>query len=58
MATTKEAIGSKPIHMLYENELLAEIEDYRYKNRFPSRAEAIKALVRRGLDSEKKKAAK
>ena len=51
------AIGpskAKAIHMVYEPGLLKEIEDYRYRNRFPTRVEAIKALLKAGLTSEKK----
>ena len=40
--------------MLYENDLLELIEDYRFKNRFPSRAEAVKALIKLGLEVAKK----
>jgi len=42
------------IHMLYENDLLEQIEDYRFKNRFPTRAEAVKALIKLGLEATKK----
>jgi metal-responsive CopG/Arc/MetJ family transcriptional regulator len=53
-APTTETAGGKAIHMVYENDLLEEIEDYRYRNRFPTRVDAIKALLRTALASEKK----
>lgn len=33
--------------------LVAQIDDYRWANRIPSRAEAIRQLVRKGLRSPK-----
>jgi hypothetical protein len=51
---TMESNESKAIHMLYEKELLDRIEDYRYRNRFPTRVEAIKALLNLALEGEKK----
>ncbi len=45
--------NGQPFHMLYENELMKEIENFRYENRIPSRAETIKALVRLGLTASK-----
>lgn len=53
-----ESSDAKAIHMLYEKELLERIEDYRYRNRFPTRVEAIKALLNTALESEKKAGAK
>jgi len=53
-----ETSDAKAIHMLYEKELLDRIEDYRYRNRFPTRVEAIKALLNIALEGEKKKAGK
>ncbi|HEY3936197.1 MAG TPA: hypothetical protein VGL97_02105 [Bryobacteraceae bacterium] len=53
-----ESSDAKAIHMLYAKELLDRIEDYRYRNRFPTRVQAIKALLHIALESEKKKAAK
>jgi hypothetical protein len=55
----KPALGSSPadgkaIHMVYEKELLDRIEDYRFRNRYPTRVEAIKALLNTALDLEKK----
>lgn len=50
--TAPEPPRSKAVHMLYESELLEQLEDYRFRNRFPSRAEAIKALLRKALEGE------
>lgn len=33
-------------------ELLERIDDYRYRNRIPSRAEAIRRLVEKALEAE------
>lgn len=54
MPPPKPKTDKIPIHMLYERELMKEIEDFRYKNRFPTRVETITALVRLGLDAAKK----
>ena len=35
-------------------ELIAQIDDYRWANRLPSRAEAIRQLVKEGLRKEPK----
>jgi metal-responsive CopG/Arc/MetJ family transcriptional regulator len=34
-------------------ELIAQIDEYRWANRLPSRAEAIRQLVREGLQAKK-----
>ena len=34
--------------------LVQAIDDYRFSNRFPSRAEAIRELIRRGLEASGK----
>jgi metal-responsive CopG/Arc/MetJ family transcriptional regulator len=36
-------------------ELIAQIDDYRWANRLPSRAEAIRQLIKEGLRKEAKK---
>jgi metal-responsive CopG/Arc/MetJ family transcriptional regulator len=41
--------ATKPIHMLLEQDLLEQIENFRYSNRYPTRVETIKALIKRGL---------
>lgn len=53
MQQTSEIADTKPIHMHLETELVKQIEDYRYANRFPTRVEAIKALLRAGLSTAK-----
>lgn len=42
------------LSFVVEEELLKKIDDYRFKKRFASRAEAIRALIRAGLNAEKK----
>ncbi len=39
-------------------ELLQAVDDYRFENRLPSRAEAIRALLRAGLEASGKAEAK
>jgi metal-responsive CopG/Arc/MetJ family transcriptional regulator len=46
------------ITMIFPEELLKRVEDYRYENRIPSRTEAIRQLLEKGLklnDKENKK---
>ena len=38
-----------------EQALLEKIEDFRFNNRIPSRAEAVRELLRKGLKSTEKK---
>jgi T5orf172 domain len=45
----------KPLHIYLEVSLFKEIDDYRFANRFPKRAHAVKALLRIGLAQENKK---
>ncbi len=40
------------INIIIEEELLAAIEDYRYKNHIPSRTEAIRDLIRAALTAK------
>lgn len=47
MPTVKQT--GQPIHIVIPEDLMTGIEDFRYQNRIPSRAETIKALVRLGL---------
>jgi metal-responsive CopG/Arc/MetJ family transcriptional regulator len=42
----------EPIHMLYEVALLKRVDDFRFRHRFPSRAEAIRWLVKTALDAK------
>jgi hypothetical protein len=44
---------TQAIHLLLENELLEQIEDFRFKNRFHTRIETIKALLKLGLQGGK-----
>jgi hypothetical protein len=37
------------MHMLIEKSLVKQIEDYRFQYRYPTRIEAVKALIRYGL---------
>jgi metal-responsive CopG/Arc/MetJ family transcriptional regulator len=37
------------ITMIFPEELLQRVEDYRYENRIPSRTEAIRQLLEKGL---------
>jgi metal-responsive CopG/Arc/MetJ family transcriptional regulator len=46
--------NAKPIHIFIEQALIEEIEDYRFRHRFPTRVEAIRALLRLGLETDKK----
>ena len=44
----------KPRIMLTLDEnLLEDIDDYRYKNRIPSRSEAIRKLIKKSLSKKK-----
>jgi len=46
--------SKKPfLSFVIEEDFLKEIDDYRFNNRFPSRAEAIKYLIRLGLNHHK-----
>jgi len=37
------------VTMIFPEELLKRVEDYRYENRIPSRTEAIRQLLEKGL---------
>ena len=43
------------ILLTLSEELLEEIDDYRYKNRIPARTEAIRQLIRKSLPKKKVK---
>jgi metal-responsive CopG/Arc/MetJ family transcriptional regulator len=46
--------SDKPVvNFVIEEDLLKKIDDYRFEKRFPSRAAAIKNLIRIGLEQEK-----
>lgn len=40
------------ILVTFPNDLLQEIEDYKFDNRFPNRNEAIRDLIKKGLEKE------
>lgn len=37
----------------HDAEFIARVDDYRYANRIPTRSEAIRTLVRKGLEAER-----
>lgn len=43
------------ISVLFEKDTLAAIDDFRYKNRFPSRTEAIRWLIEYALKQKPKR---
>jgi metal-responsive CopG/Arc/MetJ family transcriptional regulator len=43
------------ILLTLSEELLEEIDDYRYKNRIPARTEAIRQLIKKALPKKKSK---
>lgn len=46
---------SRYVNVLLEDELLRRIDDFRFENRLPSRTEAIRRLIERGLGSDQAK---
>ena len=45
----------KPRYMIsVDDDMFAEIEDFRYEKRFPTRSEATAELIRLGLEAIKK----
>ncbi|GAA3722993.1 hypothetical protein GCM10022378_11320 [Salinicoccus jeotgali] len=51
MAVDKEK--NRQVLVTFTNEQLKRIEDYQFENRIPSRTEAIRDLVDKGLESAK-----
>jgi hypothetical protein len=51
MSTTTNGRGERLQIMLFAEELTA-LDDFRFKERMPSRAAAVRELLRRGLASE------
>ena len=47
-----ESTRDERLQIMLNAEELAMIDDWRFKTRMPSRAAAIRELLRRGLDSE------
>lgn len=41
------------IAITVDDEMLAELEDYRFNNRFPTRASALVSLVVKGMEAVK-----
>ena len=52
LATQIAAMGveSKYVNVLFDEKLLSRVEDFRFKNRFASRTEAIRWLIKAALD--------
>ena len=49
--------SDKPqILFVLDNDLLNQIEDFRYENRIPSRSEAVRKLIEEGLKKHEKTA--
>jgi metal-responsive CopG/Arc/MetJ family transcriptional regulator len=47
------------VTMIFTEELLKRVDDYRYDNRIPTRAEAIRKIIEKGLkELEKSKSSK
>lgn len=42
------------VNIQLHKEMLALIDDYRFKNRIPSRAEAVRKLIEMGLSGSKR----
>jgi len=42
------------IILVMEEDLMQRIEDFRYENRIPTRSEAVRQLIKRGLPKSKK----
>ena len=42
------------LHMMLEPEFVERIDEYRYKNKIPSRSEAIRRLVEESLERAEK----
>ena len=43
------------ILVVIDKDLLKKVEDFRYDNRIPSRSEAVRELIKKGLKVPKKK---
>jgi metal-responsive CopG/Arc/MetJ family transcriptional regulator len=46
------------ITMVFSEKLLEQVEDYRYENRIPTRTEAIRQLLEKGLKQYEKETKK
>lgn len=54
MAWKKTKNARPTITLTIDEELLKELEDYRFDNRLPNRSQAIAELLRKGMEIEKK----
>lgn len=52
----KEALGAK-FQLMIEPSLIERIDDWRFENRIPSRAKAVRCLVLTALDQKHEKSA-
>jgi metal-responsive CopG/Arc/MetJ family transcriptional regulator len=44
--------GKQYVNVLFEEKLLSRIDDFRFKQRFQSRTEAIRWLIKAALDAK------
>lgn len=47
------ALKMEKTQIQHDSEFIARVDDYRYANRIPTRSEAIRRLVRKGLEAER-----
>ena len=56
MRKNSHIIGAKPetryVNLTFDENLLARIEDFQFKNRFVSRSETVRWLIKAALDEE------
>jgi metal-responsive CopG/Arc/MetJ family transcriptional regulator len=57
MATSQTTITGKTLTIFIPDTLLKEIEDFRFRERALSRVQAIRMLLKIGVDASQKKAA-
>ncbi len=51
--TVEKSAAMKDFALHLPADLFAEVEDYRWRKRLPSNTEAIRQLLRSGLDADK-----
>lgn len=49
---TIDKTRNTPINITFPNDLLKQVEDYRFENRIKNRTQAILELIRKGLEHE------
>jgi len=54
----RNGMNIKPLHLEMDAELIAEVDDYRWRNRIASRKDAISQLIRAGLKTKPAKVEK